>query len=397
MENELIKVKLKDIKIGMCLGNHVVDNFGKQILSAGNYLTSKRQIEMLYDMAIKEVYIDYRKSLVSSQSPKEIVKREAEVKKEFENTDKILSNLKSALPQMRILLADANKIVELMMNQVRGGKSFDKESMIKNVLELKEKTKHNPQAMFSLINLKKNENFVFKHSIHVTALALTLGAILNLDASLIQAIGIGSVLHDIGKAKLPFSIVHKTGSYTKQEYDIMTTHTVIGEKICLQNKITNKVIVDIVKHHHECYDGTGYPSRLSKNQIDKYISIVSICDYYEGITSPRTYKKTLAPSQAISKIFHTSNIRFDRRLVSYFIKMIGIYPVGSFVRLNSGRVGIVLGFSHKLLLNPILKILLNSNGSVSRKKEIIILNEVDDFIVEIATEFKNIFKLEDIL
>jgi HD-GYP domain-containing protein (c-di-GMP phosphodiesterase class II) len=118
----------------------------------------------------------------------------------------------------------------------------------------------------------------------------------------------------------------------------------MGVDICLAEQFQDSLVLDIVQHHHEAYDGSGYPEGLDNTRISKYASIVSIADYYDALTTVRSYKKKISPPEAVSIINATANIKFDRRVVFHFIKVLGIYPVGRIVKLASGRIAMVVGF-----------------------------------------------------
>ena len=213
----------------------------------------------------------------------------------------------------------------------------------------------------------------------------------------LDMVGIGALMHDVGKAKIDINIINKPGKLTEEEFEIMQRHPVYGFEICKRENFREEQILDIVRHHHEAYNGSGYPDRLSRRSISKYAALVSIADCYDALTTERSYKKSLKPAESIHFLHKMSNNKFDRRLVFHFIKVMGIYPVGSVLKLNSGRIGIVVGFSRKNLLHPILKILVNDDGSFNRGHETLLLHESEDFITDLNPNFRFKGNLEDIL
>ena len=175
------------------------------------------------------------------------------------------------------------------------------------------------------------------------------------DRESIYSAAIGGLLHDIGKAKIDDKILKKPGRLTSQEFEIMKTHVEEGRKIL--DKIEN--IPEIAKHiayeHHERYDGSGYPAGLKGDKISKIGRMVAICDVYDALSSVRVYHNALIPHEALRKIFEWSDFQFDKVLVEKFVHMMGIYPVGTLVMLESGFVSVVLQQNGDSLLKPVIR------------------------------------------
>jgi HD-GYP domain-containing protein (c-di-GMP phosphodiesterase class II) len=163
-------------------------------------------------------------------------------------------------------------------------------------------------------------------------------------------------LHDIGKVKIPDAILNKPGPLTDAEFEIMKEHVNHGNELLQQTTNLDESAVCVTAHHHERLDGTGYPQGLRGDQISLFGQMSAIVDIYDALTSERCYKEPVAPTDALRKIYEWSNSYLNRHLAEKFISHIGIYPVGSIVRLVSGAIAVVIGHGEKDLLQPVVRI-----------------------------------------
>jgi HD-GYP domain-containing protein (c-di-GMP phosphodiesterase class II) len=168
--------------------------------------------------------------------------------------------------------------------------------------------------------------------------------------------GLGGLLHDMGKALIPNEILNKPGKLTDEEFNTVKLHPVKGYELLLEGGNVGKIPLDICLHHHEKVDGRGYPNNLKGEEISLYARMGAICDVYDAITSNRPYKSGWDPAESISKMSEWCNGHFDERIFQAFVRSIGIYPIGSLVRLESGKLGVVTDINPTSLLKPKLKI-----------------------------------------
>ncbi len=394
-DHELIDVD--KLSIGMCLSRPVHNEFGLKLLDAGVYINSELQIEKLRQGGVRKVFVSRDQSQVETGTAIEKKQADTEFRREIEDPDKIIDSLKQELVVARKIYDSAKSAIDDVLHNVRMGKNIDSETVRSTASNLIESVVHNHQALISMVNLKRTDEYTFNHSVNVTAISLSIATHLSMSPEQLDMVGIGALMHDVGKAKIDINIINKPGKLTEEEFEIMQRHPVYGFEICKRENFREEQILDIVRHHHEAYNGSGYPDRLSRRSISKYAALVSIADCYDALTTERSYKKSLKPAESIHFLHKMSNNKFDRRLVFHFIKVMGIYPVGSVLKLNSGRIGIVVGFSRKNLLHPILKILVNDDGSFNRGHETLLLHESEDFITDLNPNFRFKGNLEDIL
>jgi putative nucleotidyltransferase with HDIG domain len=180
------------------------------------------------------------------------------------------------------------------------------------------------------------------HSVAVCALMIALSRQLGLDDDKTREAGLAGLLHDIGKMAVDLTILNKPGKLTDAEFVSVREHPAAGYKMLLEATGIGEISLDVCLHHHEKMDGSGYPDGLAGDQISLYAKMGAVCDVYDAITSNRPYKSGWCPAESLSKMAEWSKGHFDERVFQAFVMSIGIYPVGTLVRLYSGRLGVVV-------------------------------------------------------
>ena len=176
------------------------------------------------------------------------------------------------------------------------------------------------------------------------------------DEGQIREAGLAGLLHDLGKAFIPLDILNKPGKLTDQEFTIIKSHPEQGTAVLhAQGMKDDSAIVDVCLHHHEKMDGSGYPANLNGDQISTLARMGAVCDVYDAITSKRPYKAGWDPAISLHKMMSWTGHHFDPVIFQAFVKTLGIYPIGSLVRLSSERLAIVEEQSQASLLKPIVK------------------------------------------
>jgi putative nucleotidyltransferase with HDIG domain len=269
------------------------------------------------------------------------------------------------------ICAESKQAVVSMFQEVRMGKAISGEVAGELVDEISSSVMRNPGALISLARLKTADDYTYMHSVAVCALMIALAGKLGLDEKQTRDAGMSGLLHDLGKAMMPMEVLNKPGKLTDEEFRIIKSHPVEGHRLLLEGGTVGAVPLDVCLHHHEKVDGSGYPDRLKDEQISMFAKMGAVCDVYDAITSNRPYKAGWDPAESIRKMTEWCNGHFDGRIFQAFVKSIGIYPVGSLVRLTSGRLAVVTEQSEKSLLTPCVKAFFSTKSMVYVPPEVI--------------------------
>jgi HD-GYP domain-containing protein (c-di-GMP phosphodiesterase class II) len=264
--------------------------------------------------------------------------------------------LQRELQKAAKLCAQSKAAVTSMFNEARMGNAISTEAALPLVEEITMSVSRNPSALISIARLKTKDDYTYMHSVAVCALMVALAQQLKLSEEETRQAGLGGLLHDMGKALIPNEILNKPGKLTDEEFYTVKTHPIKGYELLLEGGNVGKIPLDICLHHHEKVDGRGYPNNLKGEEISLYARMGAVCDVYDAITSNRPYKNGWDPAESISKMAEWCNGHFDERIFQAFVRSIGIYPIGSLVRLESGRLGIVTDVNPASLLKPKLKL-----------------------------------------
>lgn len=246
--------------------------------------------------------------------------------------------------------------IKKIQSQVREASNLDIQSVDSTVQSTIQKIVTNQELLNSLIDLRVYDEYTYSHSSNVMSLALVVGTAMGYPVERLRVLGIGALLHDIGKSLIPEAILHKPSKLTEDEFNIMATHPANSIMILSNYHWATQDIKNIVFQHHEKYDGSGYPVKLSGNAIAEMARIVAVVDVYDALISQRPYKKGLPPNVVYQSIMNGSGTHFDPRVVQAFVRFIVPYPVNSLVELNTGQIARVARVSKKQLLRPVIEL-----------------------------------------
>jgi HD-GYP domain-containing protein (c-di-GMP phosphodiesterase class II) len=258
----------------------------------------------------------------------------------FKAVDVMRELADQVMTDRRLSVNKANRVVGAMVNRVG----------------------ENRAAVLGLASIKSYDEYTSFHSINVLILSLALGSMLPLDRNSLMILGTGALLHDLGKVAIPQSILGKTGPLTAAEWRLMQEHPAKGADILLAQPGLHPLSVLIAYEHHARYDLKGYPRISSKHNLSLFSRIVEIADVYDAMTTVRPYQNARTPDQAIRVLVKDMGTAFDPLLVKVFVDMMGLFPVGTLVRLATGELGIVYEQNEADLASPRVKVIRDSRG-----------------------------------
>ncbi|MFQ5760987.1 MAG: HD-GYP domain-containing protein [Acidiferrobacterales bacterium] len=246
----------------------------------------------------------------------------------------------------------ATILIHTIMEDVHLGKSIDAAGAKKAVGRMATSVLRNPDALVCFAQLKKRDDYTALHCLRVSILALAFGRHLGFDEADLNLLGMGALLHDIGKMRVPDTILNKPGKLTDREYEIMKSHVPLGAEILERANAIPVKALEVARLHHERYGGKGYMENLKGDQITEFGLISAIVDVYDAITSDRIYKDGIASLDALKRMYEWRGRDFHPALLQQFIQCIGIFPIGSVVVLNTNEVGVVRTLNREQRLKP---------------------------------------------
>ena len=367
------KIQVQQLKPGMYIHDMNCGWLEHPFVSGTLKVRSDQEIAKIVGSGIREVYIDTDRGLDVIDAPTAREAR-AEVEKELvEMAQKAKpvagASLHEELAKAQKVHSEANRIVHGLLQDVRLGKQLELEQVDPVVEQMTNSIFRNRDALLSLCKIKNKDDYTFLHSVSIGALMISFARALNMDRSVIQLLGIGGMLHDIGKMKVPDEILNKPGKLTDEEFVIMKSHVVYSRDILADTPGIAQASLDVAAQHHERFDGSGYPLGLKGSEMSVYGQMASIVDVYDAITSDRCYHKGMEPTVALRKMFEWSKFHFNPELVHAFVRTIGIYPVGTLVMLESGRIGIVIEQRDQNLVQPLVRTVFNARKGYYIKPE----------------------------
>jgi putative nucleotidyltransferase with HDIG domain len=272
----------------------------------------------------------------------------------------------------------------------QGSREVDTEQAKSLVNEMIDNILVRPHAMVWLTHLKNRDEYTLTHSINVCILALTFGRHMQLPREQLEILGLGALLHDIGKLRVPPEILNKPDKLTREEFEIMKKHPVEGYDILREDLLMLPEILDIVLHHHERISGQGYPEGMPGDRISLLTKMTSIVDVFDAITSDRCYHDGMSPYVALQNIYRWTDNAFDKNLVEGFMGCMGLYPVGSVVELNQGQIAIVIATTPKTKLRPMLLMLTDKDKHLLKTRQILNLSLQEWEKTTARLEIKNV-------
>jgi putative nucleotidyltransferase with HDIG domain len=289
---------------------------------------------------------------------------------------RIRSSFKKEVPKAADAYDTAISTIDSVLETVREGRAVDIEQVRESISPMIESVLRNPGAMTWFVLLKKRDKYTYNHSIALSVWAAVLGRHLGFDRPALDAISLGALLLDIGKARLPEDIFQSEDALLDAEMKLVQQHVEIGVEIAKETPGISNDILDMIASHHERYDGSGYPNGTAGAEIPVYGRIAGLIDCYDAMTSNRLHAKAMSSYEAIRELNSLADTHFQKELVEQFVQALGMFPAGSIVELNSGEIGIVVEQNRVRRLRPKIMIVLDPNKNPVKAHKTLDLRKV---------------------
>jgi len=259
----------------------------------------------------------------------------------------------------------ALKVVDSIFHDVRMGKIPSSGEAMEVVRSMVQLTLAEPHALFALSMLKDYDNYTFTHSVNVSVIALAVGRACGLSEEQLRTLGLGGLLHDLGKLKIDVGIITKPGRLTEEEFEQIKTHPRTGADLVKEMEGVTPEVVDIVLGHHLRYDRGGYPVDAKGRTVSPLVDMTAIADTYDAITTLRSYQRPMTPRKAVARLREVVGTGgLHPQFVEKFVTSLGPFPVGSLVRLDSNEIGLVVWVDTKDPDSVRLKMLFDEDGEL---------------------------------
>ncbi|EXJ14245.1 HD-GYP domain-containing protein [Imhoffiella purpurea] len=328
-------------------------------------LKSEGTLERIRQLGIRELYIDtefgldVEEALTETEVTEALEEDLAEVAQDGGAEEREIP-LGVERTQAKRIHGEAAHIVAGLMNEAKLGKLLDLEQARATVGEMTASIHRNQDAMLALSRIRRVGRYHYEHSVNLAILMICLARSLGLERQVVEEVGLGGLLHDIGKVMIPARILNKPGRLTDQEFTLMRSHVDQGRRILSRIEGISPIAMAITAEHHERIDGSGYPERKPGASISRFGKMAAIVDVYDAMSAERVYHKGVEPHQALRKLLEWRH-HLDPELVQQFIRCVGIYPIGTLVRLRSGRLGVVIESGREDLFKPVIRVVMDAN------------------------------------
>jgi putative nucleotidyltransferase with HDIG domain len=367
-KSQLIRLPTSQLCVGMFVNSFCGSWLQHDFFRTSFLIDSPRIVERLQASGLEAVMIDLSRGVapvatvnaaeqVASELPAEPI---VEVVTAAPDTPKAakskpLVSLSDEMDKARDVTRMVRNTVESLFRDAQLGRNLDAQRIDTAVRSVHESLDRNPGALLSLVRIKRADEYTYMHSVAVSALMAQLSKTLGMDEAAQHQAATAGLLHDIGKVGVPNEILNKPGRLTEDEFKAVRNHPRNGHELLARGGEFDEVALDVCLHHHERIDGRGYPDRLKGDEITQFAKMGAICDIYDAISSNRPYKSAWTPFESLRQMASWGKGHLDPDIFRAFVQSIGVYPVGSIVKLKSNRLAIVTEQNVNELRKPVLK------------------------------------------
>lgn len=360
-------VETLSVEVGTKLGKVIYNEKGKILVNKGVTLDG-RMLKRLIQLGITYIYIEDKQT-------EDIIFK-----------DPISNPLKQ-----KALTTIVDTFKQVQSNPI-SSRSFVLEKSVKEfkaiIQHIMSELNETPELMSILSDVCVHDTYIFTHSLNVTLYSLAIGIELKLPSSQLEDIGLGAIMHDIGKVAIPKEILLKPERLTNEEFTVIKTHATEGFELLRNTQTVPLLVAHCAFQHHERLDGSGYPRGIKEQDIHDYAKIIAVADVFDAVTSNRVYRPAMLPHEGLEMLYAGVERQFQTKIIKAFHKSVAIYPNGITVELNDGRKGVVVQQNVSLSDRPIVRVF-EENGCKISPYEINLEKELSVVVTGCDTTFKN--------
>ena len=379
-------VSIRDIKLGMFVV--AVTKPKNDIHFKPGLISSEATFRALRSIGVEEVRIDLSRSKHQTEALLENPESNLAPVDEPEQTELTADEAHEQRQHTKKLYAEAKLLQTKLLDSLKNGETVDIAPLEEMADELVDSIFKNPDAMIYLSRIREKDTYLMEHSLNVGMLLANFGRYLGLSRLVIKELLVGGLLHDTGKIMIPDEILHKPGKLTFDEFEIMKRHVKYGIQFLDKSEGISEVMRTVAANHHERLDGLGYPNGLKGDELCLISRVSTIVDVYDALTADRCYKKGMPSTTAFRILLEGAGTQFDPILVKKFIKCMGVYPVGTLVKLKSNKLALVIERNEESPLKPVVKIIYSVASTCYLNVETIDLSKVTTEEIECAVDHK---------
>jgi len=358
------KVKVEQLRPGVFIDHFDSGWFNHPFLFNRKRVKDQRVIAKMVEWGVGHVYIDTDRGLDVEEVGGTPHEYEPESVTSLDFAEMAAPEEPSALThvpfheeiiQAAQVRSKARQVVHRLLDNVRRGGDINPAEVHRLVESMDNTVCRNKDALLLLLRVRSKDEYTFMHSVSVGALLIAFCRSMGLGGDVARIIGLGGLLHDVGKMAVPLAILNKPAALTDEEYAIVKRHALYCQEILEKTPHIPDTAALVARQHHERFDGSGYPFNLKGDEIAPAAQMAAIVDVFDAITADRCYHQGLDQVTALRKIYGWRQGHFNEVLVHRFIRCVGVYPAGTVVRLESGRIGVVVE-STDSLLKPVVRV-----------------------------------------